>query len=152
MVTASHLPFDRNGLKLFTRGGGLSASTLAEVIDQAVLHKGVATTGRPGSWARAHGFLQDVYGGHLEQVIRGGLGEQPLHVVVNAGNGAGGFFANVLRRCGIHTAGSLYLQPDGRFPHHPPNPENAVAMEHTRRAVLERGADLGVVFDTDVDR
>lgn len=48
--------------------------------------------------------------------------------------------------------GSIYLQPDGWFPHHTPNPEDKRAVEATREAVLAQGADLGVMFDTDVDR
>lgn len=41
---------------------------------------------------------------------------------------------------------------DGSFPHHLPNPEDKKAVEATRAAVLEAGADLGIMLDTDVDR
>ena len=82
--------------------------------------------------------------------------EQPLagmRVLVDAGNGAGGFFAsNVLARLGANTAGSQFLDPDGTFPNHVPNPEDRAAMSATIDAVLKHGAELGVVFDTDVDR
>lgn len=76
-----------------------------------------------------------------------------LQVVVNAGNGSGGFFTwNVLDKLGADTFGSLHLEPDGMFPNHIPNPEDRTAMSLTRAAVLEQQADLGIVFDTDVDR
>lgn len=44
------------------------------------------------------------------------------------------------------------LQPDGTFPNHPPNPEHPAAMASGAAAVRDNNADLGIVFDTDVDR
>lgn len=73
--------------------------------------------------------------------------------MVDAGNGAGGFFAEqVLAPLGADTAGSQFLEPDGTFPNHIPNPENAAAMDAVRAATVENHADLGIIFDTDVDR
>lgn len=72
---------------------------------------------------------------------------------MNAGNGSGGFFAaEVLAKLGADVSASLHLEPDGMFPNHAPNPEDKAAMAATVAAVLQSGADLGVVFDTDVDR
>lgn len=76
-----------------------------------------------------------------------------IQVIVNAGNGSGGFFTkDVLDLLGADTSGSLNLEPDGTFPNHIPNPENPIAMSLTQAAVLGHKADLGIVFDTDVDR
>lgn len=58
----------------------------------------------------------------------------------------------VLAPLGADTTGSQFLDPDGMFPNHIPNPENAEAMAAGSRAVLAAKADLGIVFDTDVDR
>ena len=83
-------------------------------------------------------------------------GERPLaglKIAVDAGNGAGGFYATrVLAPLGADISASVYLEPDGSFPNHVPNPENKEAMESLRRAVLAGGCDLGLIFDTDVDR
>ena len=53
--------------------------------------------------------------------------EKPLagfKVVVDAGNGAGGFYVQkVLEPLGADTSGSQFLEPDGSFPNHIPNPE-----------------------------
>ncbi len=49
-------------------------------------------------------------------------------------------------------AGSQFLDGDGRFPNHIPNPENAEAMAAGCDMVMRSKADLGIVFDTDVDR
>ena len=75
-----------------------------------------------------------------------------MHIIVDAGNGNGGFFEKVLRSLGADTTGSQFLNPDGHFPNHIPNPENADAMASVCKAVVESHADLGVIFDTDVDR
>lgn len=49
-------------------------------------------------------------------------------------------------------SGSQFLEPDGMFPNHAPNPENRKAMESISSQVIKTGADLGLIFDTDVDR
>jgi phosphomannomutase len=48
--------------------------------------------------------------------------------------------------------GSQFLEPDGWFPNHVPNPEDPAAMRAGAAAVKRSGADLGIVVDTDVDR
>lgn len=58
----------------------------------------------------------------------------------------------MLEPLGANCAGSQFLNPDGNFPNHVPNPEDAEAMASATAAVLAADADLGVVFDTDVDR
>ena len=58
----------------------------------------------------------------------------------------------VLCVLGADTAGSQYLAPDGHFPHHAPNPEDRGAIEAVSQAVVESQADLGIIFDADVDR
>ena len=52
----------------------------------------------------------------------------------------------------VFCAGSQFLEPDGWFPNHVPNPEDATAMAAGVHAVQQSGSDLGVVLDTDVDR
>jgi len=82
--------------------------------------------------------------------------EKPLDgfkIVVDAGNGAGGFYVEkVLQPLGADTTGSQFLDPDGSFPNHIPNPEDGKAMEAITSAVLDNKADFGIIFDTDVDR
>ena len=53
---------------------------------------------------------------------------------------------------GADIQGSQFLEPDGHFPHHIPNPENAEAMQSLVDAVIRHNADFGLIFDTDVDR
>mgnify|MGYP002562515335 CR=1 FL=1 len=153
MITASHLPFERNGFKFFTAKGGLEKQDIAAILASA--GAGDFPAGGAGACSRAD-FLP-AYAELLQKKIRSATGmEQPLfglRILVDAGNGAGGFFAGkVLAPLGADTTGSLFLTPDGRFPNHAPNPESAAAMDSIRAAVLEHKADFGIIFDTDVDR
>ena len=103
------------------------------------------------------GEFMSVYSKRLADMIRTSCGsDKPLdglRIVVDAGNGAGGFYAEkVLVPLGADISGSRYLEPDGSFPNHIPNPENKEAMASITEAVKESKADLGIIFDTDVDR
>ena len=153
MITASHLPFNRNGFKFFTAQGGLEKGDIKEILTYA---EGEDTTGMVAGTLEDGAFM-DTYAAILADKIRAATGEEkPLEgfrIVVDAGNGAGGFYADkVLKPLGANTDGSRYLDPDGSFPNHIPNPEDKEAMESITEAVRETGADLGIIFDTDVDR
>ncbi len=156
MITASHLPYNRNGLKFFTTDGGVEHEDITVILQGAC--RTPELKGRLHKTTVAEYDLIGLYSKHLRKKICDELqdGDQPLkgmHIVVDAGNGAGGFFATrVLEPLGADTSGSRYLDPDGMFPNHIPNPENRQAMEAIRKAVLDSKADLGLIFDTDVDR
>lgn len=154
MLTASHLPMERNGMKFFTSHGGYDKADIT-----ALLALAEDMEERPAISIRAERLpLMERYHAHLrDKIVRGaGKGERPLeglHIVVDAGNGAGGFFAReVLEPLGCDCSGSQFLDPDGHFPNHIPNPENPAAMAAIQQAVLESKAHLGLIFDTDVDR
>ncbi len=154
MITASHLPFERNGLKFFTRSGGLESSDIRRILEIA---GGPMAKLKRTDWGGEHGNLMDAYSAHLRKIIQDAAGKekplQGLHIVVDAGSGAGGFYASkVLEPLGADTEGSVLLEPDGHFPGHIPNPELPEAMESIQKAVLDSHADFGIIFDTDVDR
>ncbi len=153
MITASHLPFNRNGFKFFTAGGGLEKGDIKQILTYAA---GDKVTGLAAGTLTTDEFM-DTYAAILANKIRTATGEEkPLEdfrIVVDAGNGAGGFYVDkVLKPLGAVTNGSRYLDPDGSFPNHIPNPEDKGAMASITEAVLESKADLGIIFDTDVDR
>ena len=158
MITASHLPFNRNGLKFFTNRGGLDKKDISEIL-QIAKHGDFVTSENAAS-INSLNFI-DEYASFLVNYIRKQTNfstnyEKPLHglkIIVDAGNGAGGFFASkVLNQLGADTSGSQFLEPDGNFPNHVPNPEDKEAMQSICDAVIREKADLGVIFDTDVDR
>ena len=154
MITASHHPFDRNGLKFFTREGGIDSAQLDAIL---AIAESEAPLNGGGAPIVNRDFLP-VYQEQLMNRVRRELDtdvQKPLlglHVVVDAGNGAGGFYASLLEELGAWIEGSQFLEPDGRFPNHIPNPENEEAMASISAAVVEAGADLGVIFDADCDR
>ena len=87
------------------------------------------------------------------ELVENATENKTRYIVVDSGNGASGFFVDkILKPLGADTTGSQFLEPDGMFPNHIPNPENKQAMEAIRSAVLNNKADLGLIFDTDVDR
>ena len=156
MITASHLPFNRNGYKFFDSEGGLEHDDITKILEIATslnyTEADLSTVEAVDSISVYCNFLQD----KIRKSIQADNYEKPLeglHVVVDTGNGAGGFFVEkVLKPLGADTTGSQFLEPDGHFPNHIPNPENKEAMEAIRSAVLANKADLGIIFDTDVDR
>ncbi len=154
MLTASHLPFNRNGMKFFTREGGLGKKEITEILTIASEMGSFAGE----DFSRVQNVaLMDDYAAHLVQIIREGVGTQKplkgLKIIVDAGNGAGGYFVDlVLKPLGADTTGSQFLDPDGSFPNHIPNPEDKEAMNAIIAAVKNNAADFGIIFDTDVDR
>ncbi|MDO4711935.1 MAG: phosphomannomutase/phosphoglucomutase [Peptostreptococcaceae bacterium] len=156
MITASHLPYYYNGLKIFTSAGATERSDIREILTFASeCYDSIEETEGRGQ-VRTMELLED-YSNHLVRNIIKATGmSKPLEgmrVIVDAGNGSGGFFASkVLATLGADTTGSRFLDPDGMFPNHEPNPENKEAMESISSAVLKHHADLGIIFDTDVDR
>ncbi len=158
MLTASHLPFNRNGLKFFTAQGGLEKQDITDILSVAASDNFelAIALGKTTS----HNFIS-VYANQFVNQIRQAVNhpdnfEQPLQglkIIVDAGNGAGGFYVDrVLKPLGADTTGSQFLEPDGNFPNHVPNPEDKVAMASICQATIAHHADLGIIFDTDVDR
>lgn len=156
-ITASHHPFHRNGLKFFVRQGGLEGSDIEEILLFA--QNGEAPEKSDKGTVTPADYMKD-YAKRLRDMICKEVNARdyakPLdgfHIVVDAGNGAGGFYAkDVLEPLGADTSGSQFLEPDGMFPNHVPNPEDETAMQSVCKAVVDAKADLGVIFDTDVDR
>lgn len=154
MLTASHLPCDRNGIKFFTPRGSASANDIRRILASAATG-GTVSTAILTSNSPYENFMA-VYAAHLVQLIRDGFStDEPLSglkFVVDAGNGAAGFFAtDVLEPLGAEVYGQ-FLEPDGMFPNHIPNPEDKKAMAMTVESTVRENADLGIIFDTDGDR
>lgn len=153
MITASHHPYHKNGLKFFDNDGGLEAEDIKSILSLA--QAGSSLKGRGGKVLKED-YLK-FYCDFLIEKFKKAINEQfplkNLKIVVDAGNGAGGFFVDrVLKPLGANTQGSQFLEPDGMFPNHIPNPENADAMRAISQCVIKNKADLGIIFDTDVDR
>ncbi|MGN0804251.1 MAG: phosphomannomutase/phosphoglucomutase [Candidatus Coproplasma sp.] len=154
MITASHLPYYMNGLKFFTPCGGLDGKDVENIL--LLAERGEKLESQNSGRLTTTSFM-DEYSNILVETVREATGNRaPLfgHIIIaDASNGVGGFFVKkVLQPLGAITTGSINLYPDGRFPAHAPNPEAPEAMKALQNAVLYSKAELGVIFDTDVDR
>lgn len=160
MFTASHNPAEYNGIKLCRAGARpVGQDTgLAEVRDLAAryLARGVPTAdGAPGTVTE-----QDMLAGYAAflRSLVDLSGIRPLKVVVDAGNGMGGYTAPAV----LGTAAGLpplplevvplYFELDGTFPNHEANPLEPKNLVDLQQAVVEHGADIGLAFDGDADR
>ncbi len=166
MITASHLPSYYNGLKFFTSEGGFEKKDVIEMIEmidskgicqcESNLKEVLDMKEEKGNSEKRN--LADDYAEYICELIRKETGgsEKPLEglrIVIDAGNGAAGFFADkVIKKLGGDTEGSQFLNPDGNFPNHVPNPEAKEAIESIKKAVLANNADFGIIFDADGDR
>ena len=154
MVTASHNPAEYNGLKI-SRGNAVPVgySDGLDRLESMVENSGGRSTdagpsGR-GRGSVKHLDVRDEYLRHLEGFNRG-IGT--TRAVFDCSDGMAGLFlgdvVNSLR--GEHTV--LFDTPDGRFPHHAPNPLEEENLAALKAEVDRRSADLGICFDGDADR
>ena len=153
-ITASHHPKEYNGFKFFLDDGGLKNIDIINVLAIA-----------QDLYFPKYNFYRKVrsielmerYSEILRNMIKKELGnDNPLlgtKIVVDASNGAGGFFVDqVLNELGADTTGSALLNPDGNFPVHVPNPEKKESIDFIKKLTVQNNADLGIIFDADVDR
>jgi phosphomannomutase/phosphoglucomutase len=145
MITGSHNPPEYNGLKV-----GLGAATFHGEEIQAL--RRLAESGR---FAEGRGTVAayDVVGPYQRYVKENlRLGPRRLKVVVDAGNGTGGVVAvPIFEALGIEVV-PLFVEMDGRFPNHHPDPTVEKNLEDLKAKVLETRADVGIAYDGDADR
>ena len=143
-VTASHNPPEYNGVK-FMIGSEPVTRRVMDALHQIVIDR---------SFADAKGTLThwDVTKDYLDSLEARFTAPTPLHILVDAGNGAMSRVApEAFRRAGYRVT-ELFCEPDGSFPNRSPNPADYSCLGRTSEAVRACGADLGVAFDGDGDR
>jgi phosphomannomutase/phosphoglucomutase len=147
MITASHNPAEDNGFKIVSGRSTIFGAELQRL--RARVEKGeVRADARPGT-ASSHDILVD----YIDTVAGNiHLGPRPIKVVVDGGNGTGGLsLLPILRRLAVQVD-DIYCEPDGRFPHHHPDPTVAENLVDVTRRVRETGAEVGLALDGDGDR
>ena len=149
MITASHNPKGYNGIKLCLAGAAPVGvdSGLQEIKGWA--EQGLEPVDRFGDVVEV-----DVLSGYVDHLLSIVDTEKisELDVIADGGNGVAGVAVpDVFARVPAKLTG-LYLEPDGAFPNHHPDPlrpENLVDLENRMRA---GSYHLGVAFDGDADR
>jgi phosphomannomutase / phosphoglucomutase len=144
MITGSHNPPEYNGFKMMSGEETLYGRHIQDIY--AVIQKGRFAEGKGSS--RTFDIIPE-----YESYVAGQVHlAKKLKVVVDAGNGTGGYVAvPLLERLGCEVV-PLYCEMDGRFPNHHPDPTLPEAMEDLIRTVRETKADLGIGYDGDADR
>lgn len=151
MFTASHNPAQYNGVKLcFAGARPIGQDTgLAEI--QALTEAFMTNPPAPATpivtarnllaeWVQhVHSFID------VEQL-------RPLKIVADTANGMGGFVVPLIMAGLPFEVDILYPELDGSFPNHPADPIQPENLVDLQRAVVERGADIGLAFDGDADR
>ncbi len=145
MITGSHNPAEYNGLKV-----GVGKTTLH---GQEI--QGLRKLVESGRFANGQGSsrVHDIVTPYREYVRDNlAMGGRKLKVVLDAGNGTGGVVAVPLfRALGIEVV-PLFIEMDGTFPNHHPDPTVEKNLEQLRAKVLEVKADVGIAYDGDADR
>jgi phosphomannomutase len=158
MFTASHNPARYNGIKL-CRAGAVAMAQETGLADVRAGAEAYLVHGLPASRSSAGVQTRDLlseYAAYLRTLVDLS-GIRPLTVVVDAGNGMAGHTVpavlgdTVLPALPL-TVIPLYFELDGSFPNHEANPLEPANLIDLQRAVVERGADLGLAFDGDADR
>ena len=145
MITGSHNPPDNNGFKICLGESTIFGEQIGEI-------KRIAMS---GSFASGEGKKEErdvahIYQEHVRSNIK--MGPRRLKVVVDAGNGMGGFIgAPLYRELGCEVI-ELFSEPDSRFPNHHPDPTVVENMQFAINAVREHNADLAIAYDGDADR
>jgi phosphomannomutase len=155
MFTASHNPARYNGIKLCLAGakpvGQDSGLAQLRADAERYLDEGLPSfDGEPGR-ASEQDLLAD-YAAYMKKLVPGLEGMRPLKVVVDAGNGMGGYTVPaVFEGLPLETT-ELYFELDGSFPHHEANPIDPANTADLQAKVRELSADIGLAFDGDADR
>lgn len=145
MITGSHNPADNNGFKICLGKSTIHGEQISEIKDIALSGKFEKGEGKKEERDVVHSYQE-----YLHRNIK--VGPRKLKVVVDAGNGMGGFIgAPLYKELGCDVV-ELFCEPDSRFPNHHPDPTVIKNMEFAINAVKEHNADLAIAYDGDADR
>jgi phosphomannomutase len=151
MFTASHNPAKYNGIKLCRSGARpIGQETgLAEI--RRLAEAGVPEGGGGGTISGSDRLAE--YADYLRGLVDLSA-IRPLRVVVDAGNGMGGYTVPAVLGAGGLPLDivPMYFELDGSFPNHEANPLDPANLVDLQKRVVEEGADIGLAFDGDADR
>ncbi|HEY0252931.1 MAG TPA: phosphomannomutase/phosphoglucomutase [Kofleriaceae bacterium] len=148
MITGSHNPPEDNGFKIMIGAETIHGAAIAELRDRTVEMMAIDA---PHPAHAMHS--RDVIGTYVEfATSQLQLGKRKFHIVVDAGNGAGGPTAIALYKSLGFDVTPLYCDLDGRFPHHHPDPTQPENVADLIATVKREGAEIGIALDGDADR
>ena len=144
MVTGSHNPPEFNGFKICIGYDTIYGEQIQEL--RKIMESGSYSTGSASAQCR------DISAVYEDYLFTHTKISPKIKVVVDGGNGVGGYFAlPLLKRFGCDVT-AINCEPDGRFPNHFPDPTVEENLKQLIGLVGEKKADLGIAFDGDADR
>jgi len=152
VISASHNPYQDNGIKIFSPSGEKMDDSVERVIESDIfagvtLPSSTSELEPPSPQQEAD--LQQQYLAFLSDQIASGLDLRGLKIVIDCANGASSSLAPVLfQRLGAETI-AINANPDGR------NINlncGSLHIDSLIEQVTKEKADLGVAFDGDADR
>ena len=150
MFTASHNPAAYNGIKLCLSGARPIGKESGLVTIENFVKEGTPMAMRNIGVEKSHNMLEE-YVDHLLTLVDVSQ-IRPLTVVIDAGNGMGGYTAPaVFKRLNAKVI-EMYFELDGTFPNHEANPIEPSNLKDLQKAVKKHKADIGLAFDGDADR
>lgn len=149
VISASHNPFDDNGIKFFGANGKKLPDEIEIEIEAELAHN--MTTSESAVLGKAH-RVEDAPGRYIEfckSTFPSGKNLRKLRLVVDCAHGATYHIApSVFRELGA-TVECIGVEPDGF------NINRDIGSTHPaqlQKSVLEHSADMGIAFDGDGDR
>ncbi|MDQ2587100.1 phosphomannomutase/phosphoglucomutase [Saccharothrix yanglingensis] len=151
MFTASHNPAKYNGIKMCRAGAAPVGqdSGLAQIRQDA--EQGVPDAEGVAKGAVTERDMLAEYAAYLHELVDLSANRR-LKVVVDAGNGMGGYTVPKVFEGLPFDVVPMYFELDGSFPNHEANPLDPKNIVDLQAKVREVGADAGVAFDGDADR
>lgn len=149
MVTASHNPAQYNGFKV----SGRDAAPVSYDTGLSAIEK-LATEAEPLKKEPQGSEKQlDIFPRYLKHLkgFTSGI-EKGMKFVVDCGNGVSGKFVPEIFKLFDADFHGMYLEPDGRFPNHEPNPLKPENVAELQKQVKNRDVQMGVAYDGDGDR
>jgi phosphomannomutase len=150
MLTASHNPAKYNGIKLCLAGARPVGQDTGLADIRALIENGIPAYSGTRGTITTHELVED-YAVFLRQLVDLS-GIRPLKVVVDAGNGMGGYTVPIVLKDLPLDIVPMYFELDGNFPNHEANPIDPKNTADLQAKVLETHSDIGLAFDGDADR
>ena len=153
VVTGSHNPPEFNGFKICRGQQTLYDKGIQEIrkiVEEGVFYQSTKR-GKRGEFDAIPSYL-DFLKTQFQRLRSSDPMKRPIRIVVDAGNGTAALVAPDLLRTLGYDVVELYCEPDGRFPHHHPDPTVPDNLADLQSVVRDVQADLGVAYDGDADR
>ena len=148
VISASHNPYQDNGIKIFKHGGEKLSDEQENQIEDYILNSNSVPRGSVGKIAVISDSLER-YSGFLLAMFPLRKPNKRLKLVIDSSNGAASKIARMVFHDKLFDAQFIYDSPDGK------NINDGCGSQHTQdlqRVVINEKADIGLAFDGDADR